>query len=74
MIAFKAGSVFPYQYGHFFVRCKDVTWLKTWRKQTAMEVSSKIISEDSKSCNVKLYMFIYNKSHGITQSNRNGVL
>lgn len=67
MIAFTSSSIFPYQPGHFFMKCKDVTWLKTQRKQTTMEASFKIISENSKSCNVKFYIRIYNKSHGITQ-------
>lgn len=50
MIAFKSvtSSIFPYQPVRFFVKCKDVTWLKTQRKQTAMESSFKIISEKSK--------------------------
>lgn len=56
MIAFTSSSIFPYQPGHFFMKCKDVTWLKTQRKQTTMEASFKIISENSKSCNVKFYI------------------
>lgn len=58
MIAFKSSSIFPYQPVHFFVKCKDVTWLKAQRKQTVMEASFKIISENSKSCNVKFYILI----------------
>jgi len=39
-----------------------------------MEASFKLISEYSKSCNVKFYILIYNKTHGIIESNRSGVL
>lgn len=50
MIAFKSitRSIFPSQPVRFVVKCKDVTWLTTQRKQTAMEASFKIISENSK--------------------------
>lgn len=39
--------------------------VKIQRTQTVTEDSFKLISENSKSCNVKFYILIYNKSHGV---------
>lgn len=52
-----------------FCEVQGCNLVKIQKKQTVTEDSFKLISEKSKSCNVKFYILIYNKSHGVTQSN-----